>query len=75
MESSAGQALSGIREQPSGEVTAPLLDQASVDAARLTGFVAVLSVLLGLSFSVLLPETRTPRMMGAAAPPSDLACG
>jgi hypothetical protein len=24
---------------------------------------------------VLLPETRTPRMMGAAAPPSDLACG
>lgn len=73
MESSAGQALSGIREQPGGDVVAPLLDQAFVDAARLTGFVAVLFVLLGLGFSVLLPETRTREMLNDAAPPPDLA--
>ena len=68
MESSAGQALGGIREQPGGDVVAPLLDQAFVDAARLTGFVAVLFVLLGLGFSVLLPETRTREMMAGSEP-------
>jgi EmrB/QacA subfamily drug resistance transporter len=72
MESSAGQALTGIREQPGGDVVAPLLDQAFVDAARLTGFVAVLFVLLGLGFSVLLPETRPRELLGDAAPPPDL---
>jgi EmrB/QacA subfamily drug resistance transporter len=72
MESSAGQALSGIREQPGGDVVGPLLDQAFVDAARLTGFVAVLFVLLGLGFSVLLPETRPRELLGDAAPPPDL---
>ena len=41
----------------------PLIDQAFVDAARLTGFAAVAFVLLGLGFSVLLPETRTREMM------------
>jgi EmrB/QacA subfamily drug resistance transporter len=71
MESSAGQALSGIREQPGGDVVAPLLDQAFVDAARVTGFVAVVFVLFGLGFSVLLPETRTREMMGDAATPPD----
>ena len=59
MESSAGQALTGIRAQPGTEQIVPLLDQAFVDAARLTGFAAVVFVLLGLGFSVLLPETRT----------------
>lgn len=72
MESSAGQALGGIREQPGGNLVAPLLDEAFVDAARLTGFVAVVFVLFGLGFSVLLPETRTREMMGDAAPPPDL---
>ncbi len=58
MESSAGQALTGIKEQPGSEAIVPLLDQAFADAARLTGFVAFGFILLGLGFSFLLPETR-----------------
>jgi EmrB/QacA subfamily drug resistance transporter len=58
MSESAGQALSGLRAQPGSEAVVPLLDDAFVDAARLTGFVAVAFVLLGLGFSLLLPETR-----------------
>ena len=73
MESSAGQALTGIRAQAGTEQIVPLIDQAFVDAARLTGFSAVVFVLLGLGFSVLLPETRTREMMGDDAPPPDLA--
>ena len=61
MESSAGQALTGIREQPGSEAIVPLLDQAFADAARLTGFVAFGFILLGLVFSFLLPETRLAR--------------
>ena len=64
MESSAGQALTGIRAQAGTEQIVPLIDEAFVDAARLTGFAAVGFVLLGLVFSVLLPETRTREMMG-----------
>jgi EmrB/QacA subfamily drug resistance transporter len=59
MEASAGQALTGFRAQPGADVVVPLLDQAFVDAARLTGFTAVIFVLFGLGFSVLLPDTRT----------------
>jgi hypothetical protein len=58
MSSSAGQALGSLRTAPGSEAVVPLLDEAFVDAARLTGFVAVAFVLLGLGFSLLLPETR-----------------
>jgi EmrB/QacA subfamily drug resistance transporter len=58
MESSAGQALTGLREEPGSEAIVPLIDAAFEEAARLTGFSAFLFVLLGLGFSVLLPETR-----------------
>ncbi len=58
MSSSAGQALGSLRTNPGSEAVVPLLDEAFVDAARLTGFVAVAFVLLGLGFSLLLPETR-----------------
>ncbi len=73
MESSAGQALAGIKAQPGSEAIVPLLDQAFADAARLTGFVAFGFILLGLGFSFLLPETRIahadPREPEAAATP------
>ena len=58
MESSAGQALTGLRDEPGSEAIVPLIDAAFEEAARLTGFSAFLFVLLGLGFSVLLPETR-----------------
>ena len=58
MESSAGQALTGLREEPGSEAIVPLIDAAFEEAARLTGFSAFMFVLLGLGFSVLLPETR-----------------
>jgi EmrB/QacA subfamily drug resistance transporter len=58
MESSGGQALPEIRSRPGGEAVAGLLDEAFVGAARLTGSVAFLFVLLGLGFSLLLPDTR-----------------
>ena len=61
MESSAGQALTGIKEQPGSEAIVPLLEDAFGQAARLTGFVAFGFILLGLGFSVLLPETRLAR--------------
>ena len=73
MESSAGQALTGIKAQPGSEAIVPLLDQAFADAARLTGFVAFGFILLGLAFSFLLPETRIahadPREPETAAAP------
>jgi EmrB/QacA subfamily drug resistance transporter len=68
MESSAGQALTAIRQQPGSDSVVPLLDDAFVGAARLTGFVAFGFVLLGLGFSVLLPDTRY-REPEAASPP------
>jgi EmrB/QacA subfamily drug resistance transporter len=58
METSAGQALTGLRDEPGSEAIVPLIDAAFEEAARLTGFSAFLFVLLGLGFSVLLPETR-----------------
>jgi hypothetical protein len=66
MESSAGQALAGIREQPGSEAIVPVLDDAFSDSARLTGFVAFGFILFGLGLSVLLPETR-PRLPGSTA--------
>ncbi len=75
METSGGQALTGIREQPNADVIVPLLDDAFVGAARLTGFAALVFVLFGFGISLLLPETR-PGQMGttesgaAAAPPA-----
>jgi hypothetical protein len=59
MESSAGQALPGIAAQPGAEAIVPLIDQAFVDAAHITGYVAFGFVMLGLLFSLLLPETRS----------------
>jgi EmrB/QacA subfamily drug resistance transporter len=58
MESSAGQALTGIRQQSGSATIVPLIDDAFVEAARLTGFVAFAFVVLGLGFSALLPDTR-----------------
>ncbi len=58
MESSAGQALTGLREQSGSATIVPLIDDAFVEAARLTGLVAFGFVLLGVGFSVLLPDTR-----------------
>ena len=65
--SSAGQALTGFREQQGSEAIVPLLDDAFAQAARLTGFVAFGFILLGLGFSVLLPETR-PGQAGSTDP-------
>ena len=67
MESSAGQALPGIREQPDSAAIVPLLEDAFGQAARLTGFVAFGFILVGLGFSVLLPETR-PGQLASSKP-------
>lgn len=56
MEASAGQALTGIREQPGAETIVPPLEAAFVEATRLAGFVATGFVLLGVVFSLLLPK-------------------
>jgi EmrB/QacA subfamily drug resistance transporter len=56
MEASAGQALTGIREQPGADAVVPALESAFVDATRLAGFVATGFVLLGVVFSLLLPK-------------------
>ncbi len=72
MESSAGQALPGIRQQPGSEAIVPLIDGAFADAARVTGMVAFGFILLGLGFSLLLPETR-PRPAGS--PEAEVAQG
>jgi len=48
-----------------GEQIVPIIDEAFVDGARLTGFAAFGFVLLGIVFSALLPETR-PRGLDAA---------
>jgi len=75
IESSAGQALAGIRTQPGADAVVPAIESAFVDAARLTGTVAFGFVLLGLLCSLLLPDTRETaseprRMAQAAAPPA-----
>ncbi|HEY3334582.1 MAG TPA: MFS transporter [Candidatus Limnocylindrales bacterium] len=56
MESSAGQALVAIRQQPGSEQVVPAVEQAFVDATRLAGFVATGFVLLGVVLSLLLPK-------------------
>jgi EmrB/QacA subfamily drug resistance transporter len=58
MEGSAGQALDGFRTDPTAQQIVPLLDDAFVDAARLTGYAATIFVVFGLALSLLLPETR-----------------
>ncbi len=60
MESSGGQALPGLRARADTTAIVPLLDEAFVDAARLTGMSAFVFVIFGLGFSLLLPETRLP---------------
>ena len=71
MESSAGQALTGFREEPGSEVLVPALDSAFEEAARLTGFSAFLFVMLGLGFSILLPETRPAEQLAESSAESD----
>jgi EmrB/QacA subfamily drug resistance transporter len=58
MEQSAGQALVQIKQQPEAAAAVPAIESAFVDATRLTGFVALAFVLLGVGLTVLLPETR-----------------
>jgi len=73
MESSGGQALPGLRARADTTAIVPLLDEAFVDAARLTGMSAFVFVIFGLGFSLLLPETRLsedrPPDSARAAPP------
>ena len=73
MESSGGQALPGLRARADTTAIVPLLDEAFVDAARLTGMSAFVFVIFGLGFSLLLPETRLPEdrpsNSARAAPP------
>ncbi len=80
METSGGQAIGEIRKQPDAAAIVPLLDDAFVGAARLTGFAALVFVLFGFGISLLLPETRpgemrpgesgAPGSAAAAAPPA-----
>ena len=71
METSGGQALTGIREQPNADAIVPRLDDAFVGAARLTGFAALVFVLFGFGISLLLPETRPGESGESGADESD----
>ena len=55
MEASAGQALVGFREDPQLEAVVAPVEQAFVDATRLSGLVATGFVLVGVVLSLLLP--------------------
>jgi len=58
IDASAGQALTTIRLDPANALVVAPIESAFVDATRAAGFVAFGFVVLGLGFSVLLPETR-----------------
>ena len=68
MESSAGQALTAIREQPGAKAVVLPIEDAFTDAAHLTGLVAFGFVILGFLFSLLLPDTRLLDPAMAAEP-------
>jgi EmrB/QacA subfamily drug resistance transporter len=67
MEDSAGQALVQIKQQPEAAAVVPAIESAFVDATRLTGFVALAFVLLGVVLTILLPETRA-HLVAESAP-------
>jgi EmrB/QacA subfamily drug resistance transporter len=56
MEQSAGQALVAIRQQPEAALAVPAIEQAFVDATRLTGFTALVFVIVGMFLTLLLPK-------------------
>jgi Na+/melibiose symporter-like transporter len=56
MEQSAGQALTVFKEDPQYAAVVPGIEQAFVDATKLTGIVAVGFVLVGVVLSLLLPK-------------------
>ncbi len=56
MEQSAGQALTGIKEDPAYAAVVPGIEDAFVDATKLAGFVATGFVLVGVVLSLLLPK-------------------
>jgi EmrB/QacA subfamily drug resistance transporter len=56
MEQSAGQALTVIKDDPQYAAVVPGIEQAFVDATRLTGIVATGFVLVGVVLSLLLPK-------------------
>jgi EmrB/QacA subfamily drug resistance transporter len=58
IDASAGQALTVIRLDPANDLVVAPIESAFVDATRAAGLVAFAFVVLGLGFSVLLPETR-----------------
>jgi hypothetical protein len=69
MEASAGQALVGFRADPQYASLVVPVEQAFVDATRLSGIVATGFVLVGVLFSLLLPKTaRSPEEVRAVGP-------
>jgi EmrB/QacA subfamily drug resistance transporter len=69
MEASAGQALVGFRADPQYASLVVPVEQAFVDATRLSGIVATGFVLVGVLFSLLLPKTaRSPEEVRAGGP-------
>jgi hypothetical protein len=58
IESSAGQALVGMRSEPAAQAAVGPIEDAFVAAARRVGFVAAGFMALGLAFSLLLPPLR-----------------
>jgi EmrB/QacA subfamily drug resistance transporter len=58
IETSDGQALVTLREQPAFAAAVPAVEQAFVDAARTAGLVAAAFIGLGLAFSFLLPAAK-----------------
>jgi EmrB/QacA subfamily drug resistance transporter len=58
MEQSAGQALVAIRQQPEAALAVPAIEEAFVEATRLTGFTALVFVVIGMFLTLLLPKPR-----------------
>ncbi|HEU5287089.1 MAG TPA: MFS transporter, partial [Candidatus Limnocylindria bacterium] len=58
MDSSAGQALPGLRQDPRGAAAIPAIESAFAEAARSAGFVAFGFVLVGLALSLLIPTPQ-----------------
>ena len=70
VQSSAGQAIPGLANQPDGAVLVAGAEEGSVSATRLVAWVAAFLVGLGLLTSLLLPRNAARVLSEGYAPPT-----